>query len=63
MFDLIFEFIKNWIFKTTILEESTVNNACTLITVIILSLIIVLFIRLVMWAFYVVYKPFKGGKR
>lgn len=63
MFDLIFNFIKDFIFNSSTLDPELINNACNIITLIILCLIIVLFIRLVMWAFYVVYRPFKGRKR
>lgn len=63
MFDLLFNFIKDFIFKSSTLDANILNSACTIITIIILCLIIVLFIRLVMWAFYIVYRPFKGRKR
>lgn len=59
MYDLIYNFILNFIFGDSQLNPNVIEQACMIITIIILCLFIVLLIRLVMWAFYIVYRPFK----
>lgn len=59
MYDLIYNFIMDFIFGNSNLDTAIISNACSIITIIILCVFVVLLARLVMWAFYIVYKPFK----
>lgn len=59
MFDLIYNFIKEALFgNTTIANETIVDNASMLITILILVFMVIILIRLVTWAFYIVKRPF-----
>ncbi len=59
MFDMIYNFIHDFIFGSSSLQPEIVNNACSLITIVILVVFVVLLIRLVMWAFYLVRNAFR----
>ena len=62
MYDLIFNFIKNAIFGTSSLAENIVNDACNILSIIIIILFVVLLIRLVMWAFFMIRNAFRGRR-
>lgn len=51
MFDLIYDFIYSYLFNTSVLTDAQKQNACVLITVVCIILIVFVLIKLIKWVF------------
>lgn len=54
MFDLIYNFLKDILFNSSVLTESQQQNACLLITCVCMVLIVFVLIKLIKWCFDIV---------
>ena len=58
MFDLIYNFIKEVLFNNTVIDSSITDTATMLISIIIIVMFVAILIKLVLWAFNIIAKPF-----
>lgn len=59
MFDLIYNFLYEFIFANSILNGDVITDTCAIATLLVLFLIIACLIKLVVWAFSI---PFNSRK-
>lgn len=59
MFDLIYNFLYEFIFANSILNGDVITDTCAIATLLVLFLIIACLIKLVVWAFNI---PFNNRK-
>lgn len=58
MFDLIYNFIYNTIFDSSVLSEELKSNASMFITIILITVLFLVITKLFLWAFNLARRPF-----